>query len=289
MFRVLVLSVCVVLFGVGALGLLLSLFKERKREITVSHPAVSWDVAVRSFGGGVLEKGVFGTGGVIVHVVASWSRESVLDVEVFRGLKEYIDAAGIKLVALVYKDEEWGFGGGLYDEVGKDEEGEVLVSMGVLDVPAVVLLEEGRVVTILHGGLTLDVIKRYLWPWIKGEEKEELVVLERGAGGRKGKRDIVEEGDLVSFFKTLECLQCEGLTLWDSSAPLALDLKMKLKSLAAGGLGEEGLREWLWMRYGGAVFLERGGGIGTLLFGLSVLVLSVLLFVVLVLRERKRG
>lgn len=62
--------------------------------------------------------------------------------------------------------------------------------------------------------------------------------------------DPVVEQRVQHLFEELRCLVCQNQTLADSSAPLAEDLRREVREMAARGMSDEAILDFLVTRYG---------------------------------------
>jgi cytochrome c-type biogenesis protein CcmH len=68
--------------------------------------------------------------------------------------------------------------------------------------------------------------------------------------------DPAAERHMMVLAKELRCVQCQNQTLADSEAPLAVDMRQKMRELIAQGKSDEEVRQWLVDRYGDFVLFR---------------------------------
>jgi cytochrome c-type biogenesis protein CcmH len=96
------------------------------------------------------------------------------------------------------------------------------------------------------------------------------------------------EHHMMELAKELRCVQCQNQTLADSEAPLAVDMRQKMRELLAQGKSDEEVRQWLVDRYGDFVLYRPPvqGNTVLLWFGPGLLLIGGLAALYITLQRR---
>jgi cytochrome c-type biogenesis protein CcmH len=81
--------------------------------------------------------------------------------------------------------------------------------------------------------------------------------------------DPAEEARAQDLMRELRCVACENEPISQSSAPIAEDMRAKVRELVDGGASDEDVRDWFSSRYGEFVLFRpnASGPDGWLLWG----------------------
>lgn len=105
--------------------------------------------------------------------------------------------------------------------------------------------------------------------------------------------DPVVEQRVQRLFEELRCLVCQNQTLADSSAPLAEDLRREVREMAARGMSDKAIIDFLVTRYGDFVLYRPPLKPSTALLWLGPLLLllggGVTVYVLLRRRQQMRA
>ena len=88
--------------------------------------------------------------------------------------------------------------------------------------------------------------------------------------------DPAQEAKAKALMETLRCLKCQGQSIADSDAPMAGDMRHRVRLRIAAGEDPEAIRAWLIERYGDYVsFAPRFDGATWPLFAIPLLLVIV--------------
>lgn len=102
--------------------------------------------------------------------------------------------------------------------------------------------------------------------------------------------DVVVEAQVQRLSEELRCLVCQNQTLADSHAELAQDLKQEIRKMAAKGMSDQAIIDYLVARYGDFVRYRPPLKASTLLLWLGpfALMLAGAIGLVVMLRRREK-
>jgi cytochrome c-type biogenesis protein CcmH len=102
--------------------------------------------------------------------------------------------------------------------------------------------------------------------------------------------DVVVEAQVQRLSEELRCLVCQNQTIADSHAELAQDLKQEIREMAAKGMSDKAIIDYLVARYGDFVRYRPPLKASTLLLWLGpfVLMLAGAIGLVVMLRRREK-
>ena len=102
--------------------------------------------------------------------------------------------------------------------------------------------------------------------------------------------DVVVEAQVQRLSEELRCLVCQNQTIADSHAELAQDLKQEIREMAAKGMSDQAIIDYLVARYGDFVRYRPPLKASTLLLWLGpfVLMLAGAIGLVVMLRRREK-
>ena len=102
--------------------------------------------------------------------------------------------------------------------------------------------------------------------------------------------DVVVEAQVQRLSEELRCLVCHNQTIADSHAELAQDLKQEIREMAAKGMSDKAIIDYLVARYGDFVRYRPPLKASTLLLWLGpfVLMLAGAIGLVVMLRRREK-
>lgn len=102
--------------------------------------------------------------------------------------------------------------------------------------------------------------------------------------------DVVVEAQVQRLSEELRCLVCQNQTIADSHAELAQDLKQEIREMAAKGMSDEAIVDYLVARYGDFVRYRPPLKTSTLLLWLGpfALMLAGAIGLVVMLRRREK-
>jgi cytochrome c-type biogenesis protein CcmH len=102
--------------------------------------------------------------------------------------------------------------------------------------------------------------------------------------------NAVVEAQVQRLGKELRCLVCQNQTLADSNAPLAEDLRQEIREMAAKGMSDQAIIDYLVSRYGDFVRYRPPLNLATTLLWLGpfvLLIASLVSFVFMLRRGQK--
>ena len=102
--------------------------------------------------------------------------------------------------------------------------------------------------------------------------------------------DVVVEAQVQRLSEELRCLVCQNQTIADSHAELAQDLKQEIREMAAKGMSDQAIIDYLVARYGDFVRYRPPLKASTLLLWLGpfALMLAGAIGLVVMLRRREK-
>lgn len=102
--------------------------------------------------------------------------------------------------------------------------------------------------------------------------------------------DVVVEAQVQRLSEELRCLVCQNQTIADSHAELAQDLKQEIREMAAKGMSDQAIIDYLVARYGDFVRYRPPLKTSTLLLWLGpfALMLAGAIGLVVMLRRREK-
>ena len=100
--------------------------------------------------------------------------------------------------------------------------------------------------------------------------------------------DVVVETQVQRLSEELRCLVCQNQTLADSHAELAQDLKQEIREMAAKGMSDQAIIDYLVARYGDFVRYRPPLKASTLLLWLGPFALMLIGAIGLVVMLRRR-
>jgi cytochrome c-type biogenesis protein CcmH len=98
-----------------------------------------------------------------------------------------------------------------------------------------------------------------------------------GAGSPAGAQtlDGAQEGRAQRLFTEVRCVQCQGQSIGDSEAPIAVDMRDRIRAEIASGATDAQIRDALYQRYGDYVlFRPRLSMLTLVLWVLPLLILA---------------
>lgn len=107
---------------------------------------------------------------------------------------------------------------------------------------------------------------------------------------RPMQENVVIEQQVQRLSEELRCLVCQNQTLADSHAPLAEDLRQEIREMAAKGMSDQAITDYLVKRYGNFVRYRPPLNLATALLWLGpfvLLIASAVGFVLMLRRARK--
>ncbi len=102
--------------------------------------------------------------------------------------------------------------------------------------------------------------------------------------------DPALEARAQALMREMRCVACENEPVSQSAAPIAEDMRMRIRELVAEGRSDEEIRDWFEARYGTFVLFRppARGPDGLLLWGLPFLLLAAGAAVGLALAGQRR-
>ena len=115
-------------------------------------------------------------------------------------------------------------------------------------------------------------------------------VLSSAEEARPLQADVVVEAQVQRLSEELRCLVCQNQTIADSHAELAQDLKQEIREMAAKGMSDQAIIDYLVARYGDFVRYRPPLKASTLLLWLGpfALMLAGAIGLVVMLRRREK-
>jgi len=115
-------------------------------------------------------------------------------------------------------------------------------------------------------------------------------VLSSAEEARPLQADVVVEAQVQRLSEELRCLVCQNQTIADSHAELAQDLKQEIREMAAKGMSDKAIIDYLVARYGDFVRYRPPLKASTLLLWLGpfALMLAGAIGLVVMLRRREK-
>ena len=115
-------------------------------------------------------------------------------------------------------------------------------------------------------------------------------VISNAEEARPLQADVVVEAQVQRLSEELRCLVCQNQTIADSHAELAQDLKQEIREMAAKGMSDKAIIDYLVARYGDFVRYRPPLKASTLLLWLGpfALMLAGAIGLVVMLRRREK-
>lgn len=102
--------------------------------------------------------------------------------------------------------------------------------------------------------------------------------------------DAVKEEKAFDLMLNLRCIQCQGQSIADSDAPIALAMRHQVRLQIEEGKNSEEIESWMIARYGDYVSFEPpASGVSILLWTAPLVVFLLALFLVIPLFRRQKS
>lgn len=172
-----------------------------------------------------------------------------------------------------------------YETIIFDGESDLAIEMGVTGAPETFIIDRtGRIRFKQIGPITPDVWRGTIRPVLDALAAEEVTapspvrVETEIAETSRGEDVVLTDLDEINarteiVSKTLRCVVCQNQSIYDSNAPLALDMRKLVRKRVIAGDTDAEAREYLRYRYGDYVLMSPPLQLNTILLWLSPLLL----------------
>lgn len=183
-----------------------------------------------------------------------------------------------------------------YDTIIFDAESDLAIELGVTGAPETFVIDRaGRIRYKQIGPITPDVWRKTIRPVLDALAIEDAaapaqVSVERPTLVRT--EIVLTDPELISarteaVSKTLRCVVCQNQSIYDSTAPLAVDMRRLVRKRVIAGDDDAEAREYLRHRYGDYVLMRPPLQLNTVLLWGAPLVLTLVGGLWFVLRRRR--
>nr|WP_070958662.1 DsbE family thiol:disulfide interchange protein [Hyphomonas sp. Mor2] len=187
-----------------------------------------------------------------------------------------------------------------YDTIIFDGESDLAIEIGVTGAPETFIVDRsGRIRFKQIGPITSDVWRETIRPVLDALAAEELTT--PAPVQPEPRIEPVDTSSLVALTdldeinarteavsKTLRCVVCQNQSIYDSNAPLALDMRRLVRKRVEAGDSDDEVRAYLRYRYGDYVLMSPPLQLNTILLWLSPLLLALAGGVWFFTRDRER-
>ncbi len=172
-----------------------------------------------------------------------------------------------------------------YDTIIFDGASDLAIEIGVTGAPETFIIDRtGRIRFKQIGPITPDVWRRTIRPVLDALAAEELTTpapirdrapdLSDTTSPQAALTDLSEiDARTEAVSKTLRCVVCQNQSIYDSNAPLALDMRRLVRKRVEAGDTDEQVRAYLRYRYGDYVLMSPPLQLNTILLWGAPLVL----------------